>query len=112
RAGLFGGVEPDRRPCRLRGRRGAAAAPGLVAIRAEVLAEAAARVLHLRQPVDGSRHAWMVAQPAGGEGGEDGARAVDVVRPPAPEPGALAFLLAQQPLETALRDGLVLPPLA
>src|SRR5207249_8735900 len=98
RARFFRCVEPDQRPRRLRGRRGAAAPPGLVAIRAEVLAEAAARVLHLRQPVDGARDARMLAPPAGGEGGEDGAGAVDVVRAPAPEPRALAFLRTKQPL--------------
>src|SRR5207244_193537 len=63
--------------------------------------EAAARVLHEREPVDGARHARMLAQSAGGKGGEDGTCAVDVVRTPTTEPGAVALLLAQQPLEAS-----------
>ena len=49
---LAGGVEPEQRPGGLRRRRGAAPAPGRVAVRAEVLAEPAVGVLHALEPVD------------------------------------------------------------
>src|SRR5437763_1551089 len=110
--GRSAGSTPPQRPAiaTLPASIASARAAALGAIRGGALAEAAGRVLHLRQPVDGSHHARMVAQPAGGKSGEARAGAVDVVRALAPEPGAVAFLCTQQPLQTALRDGLVFPP--
>ena len=110
-ARLAGGVEREQRPRGLRRRRRAASAPLRLAVRAEVLAEAAVLVLHAPEPRNRAAHAPVLAQAARDERGNGGAGAVDVVRAPAAEPRAVGLLRAQQPLEPAPRLGSVRPAL-
>jgi hypothetical protein len=53
----------------------------------------------------------VLAHPARGERGHDGARAVEVVRAPAAEPGAVGLLLAEQVLDAAPCGRVVRAPL-
>src|SRR3954452_20386898 len=64
---LAGCVEGEQRPRGLRSRRSAAATPTDVAVRPEILAEAAVVVLHALQPADRGAHALVPAQAGGGE---------------------------------------------
>src|SRR5258708_7654486 len=83
--------------------RGAAPAPVGLAVGAQVLAEAAVVVLHPLEPRDRAPHAPVAGKPASSECGNDGADAVDVVRAPAPEPGAVRLLLGKQVVDPRAR---------
>src|SRR6266545_101117 len=102
---LAGRVQAEQCPRRLRRRGRATPAPLGIAVGTQVFAEAAVLVLYTRQPLDRGVHAGMIAQPTGRKRGEDGARSVDVIRAPAAEPRAVALLLAEKPLDAALRLG-------
>src|ERR1700730_3364930 len=73
-----------------------------------VLPEAAGGVLHRIEPADGAPHRRVVGRDVAGlEGGERGARPVEVVDAPTAPPGAVALLLALEVREPALERGLV-----
>ena len=69
-----------------------------VGVGAQVLAEAAVGVLHRLEPAHRAADREVVGGSARrDQRGHHGARAVEVVRAPAPEPRAVRLLLAQQP---------------
>src|SRR4029078_2419842 len=75
-SGLARCVEREQRPRRLRSRRRAASAPARVAVRAEVLAEAAFVVLHALEPAHRCPDALMSRETARGERGNGRRRPV------------------------------------
>src|SRR3954452_9306208 len=90
-------MKRDQRPRRLRRRAGPPADPGGVVVGASVLAPAAVRILDLLEPCRGRAQASIGSRNAAfDEAGERRAGSVDVVDPPAPEPGAAIILLTEE----------------
>src|SRR5262245_23249114 len=97
-----GGEQREQRPAGLRGGRAAAPALGAILVGGERLAEAAVRVLHALEPGDRTadrRGAERLARTR--QRRQGGARPVEVVRAPAPEPGAVRLLRPEQPVPRA-----------
>src|SRR5439155_18444601 len=76
---------------------------GGVSVGADVLAKGSARLLDRVQPGERAADRRMVrGEAAGLEGRHCGSGSVDVVDAPAAEPGPVAFLLGEQPVEAGL----------
>ena len=105
---LAGGEQREQRPRGLRRGGRALAGPGRrVVVGAQVLAPAAVGVLVRPQPGDRTADRRLARlDPGGDQGGHDRARAVDVVRAPAAEPGPVGLLVLQQPDHAAAAGGL------
>src|SRR5439155_27321587 len=88
-----------------------ASAPPGVAVRAEVLSPASARVLMTLEPADGPPDRGVAGRHTRrDERGHGGAGSVDVVRAPPPEPRALRVLLLSEPPDASgdrARSGVV-----
>src|SRR6202050_3617696 len=102
----------QQRPGALKGIAGGALArAGWTQIAVVALAPAAIGVLTSFEPAHGALHGLIIRSDAGlGEGHQHRPGAVDVIRPPAPEPRAVRLLLSAKKADGALHCGSVLRP--